>query len=213
MERKTFSISLEKNPNISMNVIPGHFSTGCCHTNYFLDVGSLKTNAMLAREVARELSVPYLSSTLVDTIVCIENTRVIGAFLAEELLQDGTAVMNAGGEIHVVTPKHNVDEKLVFYDNEIKLIENRNILLITTTVSSGRTLGDALECLSYYKGRVVGIAALFMCSGADLGREIQTLFTSDDVPGYEKYIPGECGICASGIGLEALISSEGYKKI
>jgi len=213
MERKTFSVTLEKNTNISMDVIPGHFSTGSLHTNYFLDVSRLKADAMLAREVARELAVPYFSSTPVDTIVCIENTRVIGAYLAEELFEEGISILNEGAEIFVMTPKNSPDGKLIFYDNEVQLIANRNILLLTTTVSSGRSVNAALECLSYYGGRVVGVSALFLCAGAEPSMEIKTLFTSDDIPGYQAYPCGECGICTSGQPLDALINSEGYKKI
>ena len=213
MEDKTLRISLEKNPIISMKATPGHFTTGAFHTNYYLDVSTLKANALVARDVARELAVPYVSSTLVDTIVCMENTKVIGAFLAEELLQEGTAVMNSGGEIHVVTPMASTDKKLIFYDNEIEWITNRNIVLLTTTISSGRTLDNVIECLTYYKGIITGISALFLFAGAMKDREIHTLFTSDDLPAYEVFHSSECGLCKAGKKLDAIISSEGYKKI
>jgi len=213
MENKTYSVSLEKNPLISIKVTPGHFTTGHFHTNYYLDVSGLKANALAARDVARELAVPYLSSTLIDTIVCIENTKVIGAYLAEELLQDGTAIMNSGGVIHVVTPKSSSDGKFIFYDNEAEWITNRNILLLTTTVSSGLTVNSALECLSYYRGIVAGISALFLYSGAVPELNIHTLFTSDDIPGYTAVDSSVCGMCKAGQKLDALISSEGYKII
>ena len=213
MERKTFSVTLERNTNISMDVIPGHFSTGNLHTNFFLDVSRLKADAMLAREVARELAVPYFSCTPVDTIVCIEHTKVIGAYLAEELFEEGISILNEGAEIFVVTPKTCPDGTLIFYDNEVRLISNRNVLLLTTTVSSGRSVNAALECLSYYGGRVVGVSALFLCADAEVNGEVKTLFTSDDVPGYRTYPCGECSICKSGQPLDAIISSEGYKEI
>ena len=213
MESKTFKVSLERNPIISIGTTPGHYTTGSFHTNYYLDVSSLKTNAMVARDVARELAVPYLSSTLVDVIVCMENTRVIGAFLAEELLQDGTAVMNSGGEIHVISPKSSSDRKLVFLDNEVEWIRNRSILLLTAAVSSGRTLGAALECLSYYNGNIKGISALFNSSDKTSEYEINTLFTSEDVPGYKVVRGDKCGMCMAGQKLDALISSDGFRRI
>jgi orotate phosphoribosyltransferase len=214
MEKNTFRVSLEKNPIISMKVTPGHFSTGAFHLNFYLDVSDLKANALVARDVARELAIPYLSSTLVDTIVCMENTKVIGAFLAEELLQDGTAVMNSGCEIHVVTPMiSSIDRKLIFYDNEIEWIENRNIILLTSSISSGQTLNNALECLSYYNGIIKGISALFYSSDAMTEHKIHTLFTSDDIPGYRVLRSEKCGMCMAGEKLDALINSYGYKKI
>ena len=213
MDERTFQISLEKNPIISIKATPGHFTTGSFHTNFYLDVSSLKSNALVARDVARELALPYLSSTLVDTIVCVENTKVIGAFLAEELLQEGTAVMNSGGEIHVVTPMHNTEKKLFFFDREVQWIKNRNILLLTTTVSSGRTINSLLECLTYYQGNIAGISTLFLSSGVMPHLNINTLFTSEDIPGYRVLRSSDCELCRAGQKLDALISSEGYRMI
>ena len=213
MDNKSIRISLEKNPIISIAVTPGHFSTSFYHTNYYLDVGTLKSNAYIARDVARELAIPYISSTIVDTIVCMENTKVIGAFLAQELFSEGTAVMNSGGEINVVTPMSSVDGKLIFYDNELEWIKNKHILLLTASISSGRSLTGALECLSYYRGVFAGISALFLYSSAVPHMKINSLFTSDDIPGYKVYSIGECALCKGGEKLDAIISSEGYKKI
>ncbi|MDR1566700.1 MAG: hypothetical protein LBS48_05395, partial [Treponema sp.] len=63
----------------------------------------------------------------------MEKTEVIGAYLAEELLQDGTSVMNAGGKIHVVSPIYNTNGNLVFPDNVIEWISNRSILLLVAS--------------------------------------------------------------------------------
>jgi len=213
MDNNTFRISLDKNPVISIGVTSGHFSTSFYHTNYYLDVSTLKANAFVARDVAREFAIPYISTTIVETIVCMENTKVIGAFLAQELLLEGTAVMNSGGEINVVTPMSSVDGKLIFYDNELEWIENKHILLLTASISSGRTLSSALECLSYFGGSISGISALFQFSGAMPHMKINTLFTSDDVPGYKVFAIGKCELCKAGQKLDALISSEGFKKI
>ena len=213
MESKAFNIVLEKNPIISIRVIPGHFTTTNIHVNHYLDVSALKSNAIVARDVARELGVPYLSSTLVDTIVCMENTKVIGAYLAEELLGEGTAVMNSGGDIHVVTPMQSDGGKLVFYDNEIEWIENKNILLLTATVSSGVTLRSALECLSGYNGRIAGISALFLVTDSVPEHEINPVFTSADIPGYAMFSVEKCDMCEAGQHMDALISSEGFIKV
>ncbi|HBN83061.1 MAG TPA: hypothetical protein DDZ89_04395, partial [Clostridiales bacterium] len=64
MERRSFSVSLPKNPLITMKVIPGHFTTSHSHLNYYLDLSDLKTNAKMAMDVARELVVPYITTTL-----------------------------------------------------------------------------------------------------------------------------------------------------
>ena len=213
MKNFNHKVSLEKNPIISIDVTHGHFSTRHVHTNYYLDVGSMKANAFIARDVARELAIPYISSTLVDTIVCMENTKLIGAFLAQELLHDGTAIMNAGGDINVVTPMSSVGGQFIFYDNEIDWIKNKNILLLTATLSSEMTLEMVLECLNYYNGHIKGISTLFSYSKVVANMEISTLFTPADIPGCKIYNTKECEMCKAGQKLDAFISNEGYKKI
>lgn len=213
MNRRAFTVSLEKNPLITMNVIPGHFTTSSSHISHYLDVSGLKSNALVARDVARELAIPYLSSTLVDTIVCMERTEVIGAYLAEELLQNGPAVMNADSEIYVVTPISNNIGTLSFQSSMSKRIVNRNILLLAASISSGRTLDSALDCIAYYGGNIVGISALFFVPNDKYEHEIHPLFTSDDIPDYRLYRARSCELCRAGQKLDALISSEGYTKI
>ncbi|MFY9295453.1 MAG: hypothetical protein WAQ88_00510 [Caldicoprobacterales bacterium] len=213
MEDRAFSISLTKNPSISMNVIPGHFTTSHFHTNYYLDLDNLKTNVSIARDVAVELALPYLTTTLVDTIVCMEGTEVIGAYMAEELLKEGVSVLNTEREIHVVTPISNVNRKLIFQSNKQKLISNRNIIVLVSSISSGITLNGALECLSYYGGRVVGLSTLFNAGYIKHDQEIHSMFTSKDIPNYQLVSPSECPMCQEGRKLDAIIVHDGYIKM
>ena len=213
MKNEAFTVSLTKNPSINMNVIPGHFTTSHFHTTHYLNLDNLKTNASLARDVARELALPYLASTLVDTIVCMEGTSVIGAYMAEELLQEGTSVINSGREIHVVTPISNINRNLMFQSNMQELIFNRNIILLVSSISSGMTLNSALECLSYYGGILVGISALFNAYPKKHEQEINSMFTNGDISGYQIFSPDECPMCKEGHKLDAIIVHDGYIKI
>ena len=213
MEKKVFEVSLDKNPRIKMHYTPGHFCTIFYHTNYYLDVSTMKACALTARDVARQLAVPYVSSAIVDTIVCMENTKVIGAFLAQELLQEGTAVMNSGGEINVVTPMNSFDGRYLFYDNELEWIENKSVLLLTASVIGGRTLNSVIECVSYYSGTIAGVSSLFLYDDTVTSHKINSLFTADDLPGYQVFPSSDCDMCKVGQKLDAIISSEGYKKI
>ena len=214
MESKAFIISLEKNPSISVKVIPGHFTTSSAHLSHYLDVSGLKSNAMVARDIAREMATPYLSSTLVETIVCMEKTEVIGAFLAQELLQSGMSAINGGsGEIHVVSPISNSLGQLSFNSSTMKVITNRSVILLVASVSGGRTLDSTLDCMMYYNAKIAGISALFMASTDPQEQDIHTLFTSADIPGYRFFSSRKCEMCQEGQKLDALISSEGYTKI
>ncbi len=213
MKDRAFTVSLTKNPTINMDVIPGHFTTSHFHTTHYLDLDNLKTNATVAKDVAIELALPYLTSTLVDTIVCMEGMDVVGAYLAEELLQEGTSVINSGREIHVVTPISNVNKNLMFQSNMQELIYNRNIILLVSSVASGTTLNSALECLSYYGGNLVGISALFNAYPEKQEQEIHSMFTYEDIPDYKIFNPNECPMCKEGRKLDAIIVHDGYIKI
>ena len=213
MESSVFTISLHKNPAITMEVTPGHFATGHFHTNYYLNVSNLKTSSVLAGDVARELAVPYLSSTLVDTIVCMDRTEVVGAYLAEELFQQGTAVMNSGQDVNIITPMTNTDGKLMFQDNLLEKVCDRRIILLVDSISSGQTINGATECLNYYGGVIVGTSALFSTIPEYGSHHIHAMFTQDDVPDYRVYSPGDCVLCKGGRKLDAIINNEGYTKI
>ncbi|NLK39811.1 MAG: hypothetical protein GX303_06175 [Clostridiales bacterium] len=213
MKKKAFTISLTGNPVINMNVIPGHFTTSHFHLSHYLDLFDLKSNAAIARNVAVELAVPYIHSTPVDTIVCMEGTEIIGAYLAEELRQSGRSVINSEREIHVVSPIYSVDKKLIFHSNVQEKIKNKNVLLLVSSISSGATIKSALECLSYYCGIVVGKSALFNAYPDQFKKEIHSLFTNKDIPNYQMYRPDECHLCSNGYPLDALIISDGYTKM
>lgn len=213
MKNKEFIVSLSKNPVITMGVIPGHFTTNHFHVTHYLDLNDLKTNASLARDVAIELALPYLNSTLVDTIVCMEGTEVIGAYMAEELMQEGTSVINSDNEIHVVTPKSNINRKLMFQGNMKELIYNRNVILLVSSIASGATVNSALECLSYYGGILVGISALFNYRPENMDQEIYSMFTNEDIPEYQIFNPDECVMCKEGHKLDAIVIHDGYTKV
>jgi orotate phosphoribosyltransferase len=213
MEDKAFNIPLAKNPIIKIKVIPGHFTTSTRHVNHYLDVSELKTNALIARDVAQQLAIPYLTSALVDTIVCMDRTEVTAAFVAHELLQPRTAVMNSGGEIHLVTPVNNVNGDMIFQDSVVQWIHNKNVILLDASVSSARAIHICMDCIAYYGGRLAGISALFVASPEKQKDKIHSLFTSEDIPGYKLFETIECEMCKAGQKIDALISSDGYTKV
>ena len=216
MNGKNFKVSLSKNPDIVMNVIPGHFTTNHFHLSHYLDLDNFKTSSSLAHDVAIEFLVPYGSTTLIDTIVCMEGTELIGAYLAEELVKEGIGMVNSGNDIFVVKPISNVHRQLTFQSNLQKLITDHNILLLVSSISSGITLKASLEMLAYYGGNLVGISALFNSYPKNLDRldtEVNYLFTASDIPNYKMYEPSNCELCISGRKLDAIIIQGGYTEI
>lgn len=213
MNRKTFEVSLDKNPDITMNVTPGHFTTSHFHLSHYLDLDNLKTNSSLAGDVAIEFAIPYISTTSIDTIVCMEGTELIGAYLANELTNEGYGVVNEGKDIYVVKPMSNTHRQLIFPSNVQQHIKDQDILLLISSIASGLTLNTALEMLAYYGGNLVGVSALFNSFPKGLDQEVNYLFTTTDIPNYKMYKPSSCELCESGRKLDAVIIQGGYTKI
>ena len=84
-----------KKSNLFLRVAKGHFATSHSHINYYIDVTTQKSRLSEARAVAKELVSAYQHSTIVDTVLCLDGTQVIGTCLANELTKDGFANMNA----------------------------------------------------------------------------------------------------------------------
>jgi len=214
MEKRFFTVSSHRNSLVTIQAAEGHFATGSSHISHYIDISELKSSASIAKEAARELAIPYLTNTIVDVIVYMEGTEIIAAYLADDLLNSGgIGVMNADDEIHVVTPMSGAGGHFIFHENVQKKIMNKNILLFVATMSTGATINRAVECLTYYGGKLVGISAIFSAVSEIDGWKIHSLFTREDIPGYKFYRPFECEICKSGNKLDAIINSEGYTKI
>ena len=92
-----------KKSNLFLRVAKGHFATSHSHINYYIDVTTQKARLSEAKAVAKELVAAYQHNTIVDTVLCLDGTQVIGTCLANELTKDGFANMNAHQTIYVVT--------------------------------------------------------------------------------------------------------------
>ena len=103
-----------KKKDLLLRVAKGHFATSHSHINYYIDVTMQKTRLSEARAVAQELVRHYASTTVVDTVLCLDGTEVIGACLATELTRGGYVNMNAHQTIYVVTPEHTSGSQLLF---------------------------------------------------------------------------------------------------
>lgn len=201
-----------RNSRIAIDATPGHFVTSSSHINYYLDTHSMKMSALVAREVARELAVQYRSNTIVNTIVCMENMEIVGAFLAQELLEEGTMVINSGDDIQIVKPVSHVSGQLIFHAGAKEKIDHQNVILLVSSVTTGEIVFRALECLNYYGSEPVGISAIFSAAQELYGHPIYSVFTAEDIDGYASYAASECPLCRAGRKLDALIGNGGYAK-
>ena len=202
-----------KRNNLYLRVARGHFATANCHTNYYIDVAAQKARVSEAKAVAEDLSSYFYSNTVVDTILCLDGTEVIGAFLAEELAKADVINMNAHKSIYVVTPETTSAGQLLFRDNITPMIAGKNVLILAVSVSSGRTVETAIDAVQYYGGTVSGIAAIFSTAETCGGLPVYSVFDPEDLPEYSNYPARECPLCKAGQKLDALINSHGFSKL
>ena len=212
MENRMIKI-YSHNGTVPLKVVKGHFATNHSHTNYYIDITTLKTRLSEASSVAKELVHNYLSTTIVDTIVCLDGTQVIGTCLANELTRSGFTSLNSHRTIYVVTPEYNSNSQLIFRDNIQPMITGKHVLILMASVSSGKTINKSIECVRYYGGIVDGISAIYSAMPKINGMEIKSVFTPADLPDYESYEAKDCPLCKKGQRIEALINSFGYSKL
>ena len=112
MESRMVKFYSKESNMVAIHAIPGHFATSHSHINYYIDITSLKTRIQEAKEVARVLHQKIGRVSYVDTIVCMDGTEVIGAFLAEEFEKEDMASTNRHETIYVVSPEMNSNNHL-----------------------------------------------------------------------------------------------------
>lgn len=206
-------ITSHLNPKLEIAVFPGHFATRHSHNSHYIDITRMKHEHTMAREAAITLAQRYTYEKSVDTVVCLDGSEVIGAFLARHLAQKDRYAMNSDKNINVVTPEYDSNGQLIFRDNLAPMVSGKAVLLLISTVNSGKTVRRALECVEYYGGTVQGIAAVFSTQDQVDGTPIFSLFSPNDIPGYSTNAPKECPLCRAGQKIDALSNSYGFSKL
>ncbi len=202
-----------KKTNLFLRVAHGHFATSHSHINYYIDVTTQKMRLSEARAVAQELVSDYQISTIVDTILCLDGTEVIGACLASELTRDGFVNMNAHRTIYVVTPEHTSGSQLLFRENITPMISGKHVLVLAASVTTGYTAQAAVEAVRYYGGIVAGISAIFATVKECEGYPVTSIFDPNDLPDYESHDSHDCPWCRQGLRIDALVNSYGYSTL
>ena len=199
--------------NVVLKVYEGHFATVHSHITKYFDFSTIKARRSEAMAAANILADKYVNSTIVDTILCMEGTEVIGAYLADKLTRNGILSMNAHKTIYVVSPEVGTGGQIVFRDNNEFMIKGKNVLLLVASASTGGTVFQSAECVEYYGGAIAGISAIFSATPKVGKHEINSIFTADDVPGYGSYKMKDCPCCQNRRKLDAIVNAYGYSKI
>ena len=178
-----------RNKNVFLRVAKGHFATMHIHTNYYIDVTTQKTRLSEAKAVAEQLIHDYRANTIIDTILCLDGTEVIGTCMANELTKDNYINMNAHQTIYVVSPEFIGGGQMMFRDNLTPMLANKHVLILAASVTTGKSALAAIDAINYYGGNVVGVSAIFAtvdeCDGHGIidrvGRDTLILAGRDDL--------------------------------
>lgn len=210
MEKRAFDLFAKRNNKVSIRVIPGHFATQHSHVNYCVDMTRIKTEANMARATAK-LFAESLANVPVDTIITLDHTKMVGAFIAEEF-SNSTGV-NMNQEIAVISPELTADEKVILRDNLIPYVRSRHVLLLAATSTTGMSAMSVIRGVRYYGGDPVAVATVFGGKFEIPGIPVVRLIGLEDLPDYDSSFAGECPLCRNGVKVDALINSYGYSKM
>ena len=200
-----------KRGNVPLRVARGHFATNHSHINYYIDISYQKTRLNEASDVAKELA-PKYSGDLVDTILCLDGTAVIGTCLARELVSQQRGV-NYHRDICVLEPEYNANSQIIFRDNVQPLIREKHVLILMASVTTGFTANRSIEAIRYYGGEAAGIAALYSTVPESAGILVHSVYDIRDLPNYASYDYRDCPYCKAGRRLDALVNSFGYSAL
>jgi len=191
----------------------GHFATSHSHINYYIDITYNKTRLSEAKETARELVSHFINNTPVDTILCLDDTAVIGAWVAEELTKTGFMTINAHQTIYVIEPEFNNNSMILIRDNLQHMFKGKHVLVLMASCTTGVTARRAIEAITYYGGNVAGVAAIYRAVDEVDGYPVRSVYRVSDIPYYESYDARQCPNCKKGVKLDALDNSFGYSAL
>lgn len=199
--------------NVPLRIAKGHFATNHSHINYYIDITFHKTRLSEAKASAYELVSHFINDTPVDTIICLDGTAVLGAFVAEELTKSGFRTINLHQTIYVLEPELSSSSQMIFRDNIQPMIRGKHVLILMASVTTGFTAKRAIEAIGYYGGHVAGVAAIYRAVDDILGYPVRSIYSVKDLPDYESYDYRDCPYCKQGKKLDALVNSFGYSAL
>lgn len=194
-------IKSRENPNLEISVFRGHFATRHSHNSHYLDITRMKHEYGMAADAAGILVQHYIYEKQIDTIVCMDGSEVIGTFLAGRLAKNDRFAVNSGRNV------------CIFRNNLAGMVSGKNVLLLISTVNSGKTARRAMECIEYYGGSLQGIAAVFSAIAKVDEVPVMSIFSPEDIPGYMTSLVPDCPLCRAGQKIDALANSYGFSAL
>ena len=202
-----------KNKDVVLRYIPGHFITPNSHVNYYMDLSDMKARQREARATGEELANFYLASEVIDTILCLNGTEIVGAYMANKLTQAGIISANRHQTMYIASPEYNTSGQMMFRENTQHMIKDKKVLVLIDTATTGSTLKSALGSIRFYGGTTVGISAIFSVATQIESIPIRSLYSTRDLPDYASYHPESCPLCSGGVAVDAICNGFGYSTV
>ena len=199
-----------KGKNLFLRVTKGHFMKTNGHMNYYIDVMLQKTRLSEARAVAEELVSYYSSNTVIDTILCLDEMQVIATCMAEKLTASGYMNLNEHQTIYILTPEKVSEGRFIFREGTASMIKGKNVLILTSSVATGRTTGVAMDAIKYYGGSVAGLASIYSAVDECNGIPVRSVCDANDLDGYYCVPAHECPLCKEGHMVDGVVNSYGF---
>ena len=199
-----------KGKNLFLRVTKGHFMKTNGHMNYYIDVTMQKSRLSEARAVAEELVSYYNNTTVIDTILCLDEMQVIATCMAERLTSAGFMNLNAHQSIYILTPEKVAAGRFIFRETSVPMISGKNVLILTSSVATGRTTSVAIDAIKYYGGTVAGLASIYSAVDECDGIPVHSVFDANDLDGYYCVPAHECPLCKEGQMVDGVVTSYGF---
>ncbi len=191
----------------------GHFATRNSHINYFIDVTAQKYSLQGGEAVARQLTNRLKGRFPVESILCMDGTSAIGAFLARDLTSGGGRSLSEGNNIYIIKGELDGRGNLIFRENARYMLEGKHILILTCSLSTGTTAIQGKQSVEYYGGQVVGVAAIYAATHDLAGLPVISIFDTGTLTDYASYAPNNCPLCQRGIPIDAVVNTYGFSRV
>lgn len=213
MEDRIVKFYAKESNKLALHAIPGHFATSNSHINFYIDVTGMRSRIGEAEEAAKILAHKLGHLNYVDTVVCMDDTEVIGTFLAREFENEHILSTNQHKTIYVISPEQSRDNQMIFRDNTKKMIAGKHVVLLLAMTTTGETIRKSMEGIQYYGGIIEGVGTIFSTVSTVNGATVHALFNADDVTSYQAFPKADCPFCKKGMRIEAVVNGFGYSKL
>lgn len=211
MNNPIYTINSHKDEKVFIHAMPGHFISSSSHLNYYVGTSDIKHNHDVSVEAAKLMANYYNERNIeIDSVLCLYETQALGAYFAHELQSTSMYDPNPQETVYVLGPEYDASGNIIFRDNLRKLINGKRVVLLISCITSGKTIERAMDSVVYYGGTVAGVTSIFSAIDSIDGVEINTIFTKEDVPGYQAFPSHECPLCREGKKVDAIANGYGY---